>query len=190
MVKAKTKAAPQQLKGWFGSQTATRLGVFASIPRSPPEGPHQLVVPFSTGEDHRYSKAGLVEGRDLLESTSLPRRALQRAQSIEGLLQNPFHKWTLLKTPQHSQATPNNLHRGSSRSVLPALRSSWKIASGPGKIVSLEQEELQQLSQGSPVLTPSNTALHTGPAFCWGSCHGRWWFHLQLHVTISPAESH
>lgn len=166
IAKAKTKAGRQQSKGWFGSQTATRLGVFASILCSPPEGPHQFAVAFGTGEDHRYSKAGLVEGRDLLESTSLPRRALRRAQSRERLLQNPFHKWTLLKTPQHSQATPNNLHWGSSRSVLPALRSSWKIASGPGKIVLLEQEELQQLSQGTPVLTPSNTALHTGPAFC------------------------
>ena len=64
--------------------------------------PHKLVVAFRTREGHRYSKAVLVEVRDLLQSISLPCRALQRAQSRERLLQSPFHKCTLLKT--HSVA--------------------------------------------------------------------------------------
>lgn len=81
--KPKNKAAPWQLKGWFGSQTATSLGVFVSIPHYPLEGPHKPVVAFGTGEGHRYSNASLVEVRDLLESTSLPRRALRRVQSRE-----------------------------------------------------------------------------------------------------------
>ena len=45
----------------------------------------------------------------------------------------PISQMDIAQNPQRRQATPNNLHRGSSWSAPPALRSGWKIASGPGK---------------------------------------------------------
>lgn len=105
--KATRQLALQQPKGWFGSPTAPRLGAFVSFPHHPLEGPPQARGGSGTGEGLCHSQAELGELRDLQESTSLPHRAPRRAQSRELLLQIPFHKQMLLKTPWGSQVNPS-----------------------------------------------------------------------------------
>lgn len=85
---------------------------------------------------------------------------------------NPISQADVAQNPRGSQVTPSTYAGAASGPGCLLGEGAWKIASGPGQRVSLTQEELQQLSQGSlssPSMPEPRAAATVGGGVT--SCH-------------------